>query len=121
MTLAPSREPALWIGAIGSVLTTLATLNLHWLPASAVAAILSLLTAIATAVTTRPIAPSLYVGVLAAVAAVLTQYGFHVPDSTVAATSGVILAAFALFGIRNQVSPKSQVAAPEYVHGSWVR
>lgn len=109
MTPTPSREPALWIGLIGSVLTTLATLNVHWLPASAVAAILALLTAVATAFTTRPVAPSLYVGVVAALAAVLAQYGFHVSDAVISAVSGIIVAGFALFGVRNQVSPKNSV------------
>lgn len=104
-----SGEPALIIGFIGSVLTTLATLNVSWLPASAVAAILALLTAAATAFFTRPIAPGLYAGVVAAAAALLAQYGFHVPDAAVAGISGIILAGFALFGIRNQVSPKSEV------------
>jgi hypothetical protein len=104
-----SGEPALIIGFIGSVLTTLATLNVSWLPASAVAVILSLLTAAATAFFTRPVAPSLYAGVVAAAAAVLAQYGFHVPDAAVAGISGIILAGFALFGIRNQVSPTSEV------------
>lgn len=106
-----TAEPALIIGFIGSVLTTLATLGISWLPAAAVAAILSALTALASAFFTRPVAPSLYAGAVSAVAAVLAAYGFHLSDAVVAGISGIILAGFALFGIRNQVSPKGDVVA----------
>lgn len=98
-------EPALYIGLIGAVGAFLITLNLSWLSASAEAAILSLIVAVVTAVFTKPIAPALYVGVLSAVAAVAAQYGLHWSDAAVAGLSGIILAAFALFGIRPQVFP----------------
>lgn len=98
-------EPALVIGVIGAVGSFLVTLNLSWLSASAEAAIMSLLVAIVTAIFTKPIAPALYVGVLSAVAAVAAQYGLHWSDASVAALSGIILAGFALFGIRPQVVP----------------
>ncbi len=102
-SVSPKFEPALWIGVIGAVGTFLVTLNLSWLSASAEAAIMSLLVAIVTAIFTKPIAPALYVGVLGAVAAVAAQYGLHWSDSSIAALSGLVLAAFALFGIRSQV------------------
>jgi hypothetical protein len=98
-------EPALILGIIGAIGTFLVSLNVTWLSASALAAIMALLTAIVTAVFTKPVAPALYVGVLAAASAVAAQYGLHWSDGAVAALSGVILAAFALFGIRPQVVP----------------
>lgn len=99
------REPALVIGAIGSLLTVLAALNLPGLSAGAAAAITALITAGITAWTTRPVAPALYVGVVAAGAALIAEYGYQVSDQVVAALSGAVLAGFALFGVRPQVEP----------------
>lgn len=104
------REPALVIGAIGSLITVLAALNLPFLSAGAAAAITALVTAGVTAWTTRPAAPALYVGVVAAAASLLAEYGFDVSDQVVAAVGGAIVAGFALFGIRPQVTPKADPA-----------
>ncbi len=101
------REPALYIGLIGSVLTFLVSLNLSWIDAGAAAAILALITGGVTAVFTRPVAPALYSGLVAAVAAVLAEYAVNVPDSVVSSLSGLVLAPFALFGVRTQVTPSS--------------
>ncbi|MEU4570741.1 hypothetical protein [Micromonospora sp. NPDC023956] len=102
------REPALIIGAIGSLITVLAALNLPWLSASQAAALTALLAAGITAWTTRPAAPALYVGVVAAGAVLLAEYHLHVSDEAVAAIGGAIVAGFALFGIRPQVSPAAE-------------
>lgn len=102
-SVSPKFEPALWIGIIGAIGSFLVTLNLSWLSASAEAAIMALIVAVVTAVFTKPVAPALYVGVLGALAAVAAQYGLHWSDASIAALSGIILAAFALFGIRPQV------------------
>ena len=99
------REPALIIGAIGSIVTVLAALNVPGIDAGAAAAITSLLAAVIIAFTTRPIAPALFTGAVAAGAALIAQYGYNVSDGTVAAISGAVLAGFALFGIRPQVTP----------------
>lgn len=104
-SVSPKFEPALWIGIIGAVGTFLVTLHLSWLSAGAEAAIMALIVAAVTAVFTKPVAPALYVGVLGAAAAVAAQYGLHWSDSSIAALGGLILAAFALFGIRPQVVP----------------
>lgn len=101
------REPALVIGAGGSILTVLAALNVPGIDAGAAAAITSLLAAGIIAVTTRPIAPALFTGAVAAGAALIAEYGYNVSDGTVAAISGAVLAGFALFGIRPQVVPTS--------------
>lgn len=105
------REPALVLGFVGALLTFLVSVNLDWLNAGQSAAILALLTGIVTAATTRPIAPALYSGLAAAAAAVLAEYGTSVSEATVAGVTGLILAGFALFGVRNQVSPASEVRA----------
>lgn len=99
------REPALILGFVGAVLTFLVSVNLDWLNAGQSAAVLALLTGVVTAVTTRPVAPGLYAGLAAAAAALLAEYGTSVSEATVAGVTGLILAGFALFGVRSQVSP----------------
>lgn len=99
------REPALWLGLIGAVLTTLVSLNQPWLSAGAAAAILAGLTAVTTAVLTRPVAPGLFVAAFTAIAALFAEYGTNLPPALVTGISSVILAGFALAGIRPQVSP----------------
>jgi hypothetical protein len=99
------REPALVIGFAGSILTILAALNLPGLTAGAAAAITTLITAGITAWATRPVAPSLYVGFVGAAAVLLAEYNYHVSDEVVAGLGGAVLAGFALFGVRPQVSP----------------
>lgn len=99
------REPALIIGVIGSLLTVAAALGIPGLDAGAAAALTALASAGIIAVTTRPIAPALFTGVVAAAAALIAEYGYHVSEGTVAAISGAVLAVFALFGIRPQVTP----------------
>ncbi|GHJ11232.1 hypothetical protein TPA0907_55990 [Micromonospora humidisoli] len=106
------REPALVIGAVGSLMTVLAALNVPGLSAGAAAAITALIAAGITAWATRPVAPALYVGVIGAGASLLAEYGFHVSDGTVAAIGGAIVAGFALFGVRPQVSPAGEPARP---------
>lgn len=113
------REPALIIGAVGSVLTVLAALNLPWLSAGAAAAITALATAGITAWATRPVAPALYVGVVTAGAALVAEYGFHVSDGVIAALSGAVVAGFALFGVRPQVTPAAD-PVPARMAGSTV-
>lgn len=101
------REPALIVGAVGSILTVFAALNVPGLSTGAAAAITALLSAVLIAVSTRPVAPALYTGVIAAAVALLAEYGFAVPDGVVASLPAAVLAAFALFGVRPQVEPKA--------------
>ncbi|MDR7278946.1 hypothetical protein [Catenuloplanes atrovinosus] len=102
------REPALVIGAIGSLLTVLAALGTPGIDAGAAAAITSLAAAVIMAITTRPVAPALFTGAVAAGAALLAEYGFAVSEGTVGAISGAVIAAFALFGVRPQVEPAGE-------------
>jgi hypothetical protein len=99
------REPALIISVIGSLVTLLVAMDVPGVSAGTGAAITTFVTAGIIAATTRPIAPALFTAVIAAGAALFTQYGLDVSDSTVGAVSAVVLAGFTLFGIRPQVSP----------------
>lgn len=102
------REPALLIGLLGSVLTTLAALKVPGISAGAAAAITAAVAACVTAWATRPAMPALYTGAVTALAALLVEYGLDVSDEVVAAVSGTVLALFALL-TRAQVEP---AAAP---------
>lgn len=100
------REPALVFGFVGALLTVLVSLNMPWLSAGAAAAFLAALTGVATAALTRPIAPGLYVAALGSTFALLAEYGFNASDALVAGLTGLLLAGFALFGVRPAVSPR---------------
>jgi hypothetical protein len=98
------REPAAVIAAVGSVLTVLAVLNLDFFTAGQTAAITSLVSAGVMAWTTRPVAPALLTGFVAAAAALFAEYELVVSDEVVAAISGAVLTLFALI-TRQQVAP----------------
>jgi hypothetical protein len=108
------REPALWIALIGAVLTWAAGLGIDFLSTGQAVAITGALTGVIIAVTTRPIAPGLYVAAVSAVAAMFAEYGLHWSEAAVTGLGGIILAAFALFGIRPQVTP---AADPRTING----
>lgn len=99
------REPALWLGLIGAILTWAVTLGLDWLNAGQSTAIITFLTGVVMAIMTRPWAPALFTGSLAALAAVFAEYNLPWSDASVAGLGGIILAGFALFGIRPQATP----------------
>ena len=99
------REPAVIIALVGAVVTLLVSFNLPGVDAGAGAAITTFLTAVIIAATTRPIAPALFTAVVSAGAALLAEYGLHWSDAQVGAISSLVLVAFALFGIRPQVTP----------------
>ena len=104
------REPALIIGFVGAVLTVLAGLELPGLSTVQATSIGVLITGLITAWATRPVAPALFVAVAGALAVVLADYGFRIPDETVAAIGGLILAGCALLGIRANVTPATDPA-----------
>ncbi|MEU8185995.1 hypothetical protein [Micromonospora carbonacea] len=107
------REPALVIGAIGAVLTVLASLNVPGIDAGAAAAITAFAAAVIIALTTRPVAPALFTGVVAAGAALVAEYGMNVPDGVTGAISAAVLAFFALAGVRPQVEPTAGTVPPQ--------
>lgn len=103
-----SREPAVWIGIIGSILTSAASIGISWLNAGQAAALVAAASAILIAVKTRPVAPALFTAGFAALVAVMAEYGLHLPDAQVGFATTIILGVFALFGIRPQVVPQSK-------------
>jgi hypothetical protein len=104
------REPTLIVGFVAAVVAVVVGLNVSWLSAGAGVAVVAAIGAIITAATTRPVAPSLFVGAFVAVAAVLAEYNYHLSDGLISGAGGLILAAFALFGVRPQVTPAADQA-----------
>lgn len=101
------REPAAWIGIIGSILTSAAALGLDWLSAGQAAAIVAFLSAALIAARTRPVAPALFVAAGSALVAIMAQYGLHLTDAWVGFLTSLVLGGFAFFGIRPQASPST--------------
>lgn len=101
------REPALWLALIGAGVTWGVSLGLDWLNAGQATAIITFVTAVVVALTTRPIGPPLFVGAVAAGAALFGQYGMHWSDAAVTGLGAIILAGFALVGIRPQGTPNN--------------
>jgi hypothetical protein len=114
------REPALWLALIGSVLTWGAGLGLDFLNAGQAVAITTALTGVVIAVTTRPIAPGLFVAAVGLIASLFAEYGLHWSDAAVTGVGGIILAGFALFGIRPQVTPVGD-QAPTALNSGQIR
>jgi hypothetical protein len=104
------REPALWLALIGALLTWLAGFNMEFLSTGQAVAITTALTGLVIALTTRPWAPGLFVAAVSALAAMFAEYGLHWSEAAVTGLGGIILAAFALFGIRPQVTPTADPA-----------
>ena len=99
------REPALVVGFIAAVISALVALNLPGVSAEVGAALTTFIGGIVIAVTTRPWAPGLFAGLVASGAALLAGWGMHVTDAQVATISALVMAGFALFAVRPQVTP----------------
>lgn len=118
-----SREPAAWIGLFGSLLAVAAATHVPYITAGVATAGTALVAASAMAVFTRPIAPALYVGAFAALAALLAEFGFHLSDLAVGSIGALIMGTFAFFGVRPQVDPTNaygKVIQGEIVSGASV-
>jgi hypothetical protein len=81
------REPALVMGAIGAVLAWIATLGFEWMNAGQSTALITFLSALVIAATTRPWS-----------------------EEAVTGLGTIVLAVCALFGIRSQVTPAADPA-----------
>ena len=99
------REPALVVSLIGAVLSWIATLGIERFDAGQSTALIALISSLVIAATTRPYAPALFVGVVSAGAALAAAYGLHWSEEAVTGLGSMVLAGFALFGIRPQVTP----------------
>lgn len=99
------RDPALWVSAIGALLGVLAATQNPWVDPGQAAAIVLLLSSVVAAALTRPVAPALFTGVVAAGVALLAEYQLDVSPSLTAAIGGAVLTVLALVGVRPQVAP----------------
>lgn len=97
------REPAAWIGAIATIATVLAAF-IPGLTAGWASAVTALLGSLLMAYATRPATPAIYTGIVAALAALLAEYGLHFSDAQVGAVTAAVLAVFTLV-TRAQVEP----------------
>jgi len=104
------REPTLWLALIGAVVTWAAGLGFDWLNTGQAVAIVGAVTGAVMAATTRPIAPGLFVAAVSVIAALFSEYGLHWSEAAVTGLGGIILAGFALFGVRPQVTPQADPA-----------
>jgi hypothetical protein len=112
------KEPTLIVGFVAAVVAVVVGLNVSWLSAGAGVAVVAAIGAIITAATTRPVAPALYVGAFVAVAALLAEYNYHLSDGLIAGVGSAIMAAFALFGVRPQVTPTASPVPIAPANGS---
>lgn len=112
------KEPALIIALIGAVVTWAVSLGLDWLNAGQATAIVTGISAVIIAFTTRPIAPALFTGAVAAGAAIFAEYNLAVSDEFVTGLGAIILAGFGLFGVRPQVTPASNPVPIAPANGS---
>ena len=107
------REPALWIGAVATVLSLLAGFGLDWLTPAQAALITTAINAILglyTAVRVRPIGPAAFTYAVGALASLAAGSGLNVSQETVGAGNAVVLAVLVLL-TRGQVSPAEEVRA----------
>ena len=102
-------EWVLITAAISAGLDWLVGFGFHGLSATSAAAIMAVITAVGTLVAafaTRPIAPSAFAGLIAAVAALGSAYGMHFSRQGVGFFTVFVLAVVAAV-TRGQVSPKA--------------
>lgn len=99
------REPALWISTIGIILTLLAAFNVDFVTVGVADAVVAAMTAILVAITTRPVAPALFKGVVTAGVALVAQFGLHFNDVQIGAMTAASMALVVLI-VRGQVSPE---------------
>lgn len=113
------REPTLVIGVIASVLSVLVTLNIDGLDAKQAALIVVVLNAVLgviNALAVRPIAPAAFTYLIGSIAALTAAYGFTVPEATVGAVNGAVIAVL-MYLTRGQVTP---AADPRVIDGQVV-
>ena len=99
------REPALIIAFASAVIMWVVSLGLDWLNAGQATAAVAVVAAVVMAVTTRPIGPGVFVAGLSALSALFAEYGLHWSDASVTGLGAIIMAGFALYGVRDQVTP----------------
>lgn len=113
------REPATWVGLIGSGLAVAAAFGVPHITAGVAAAGTALLSAGVMAIFTRPVAPALGVGAFTALMTLLAEFGLHATDGQVAAVTAFILGTYSLLGVRPQVDPTT--SSGRVIEGTIVR
>lgn len=107
MTKLFGREPTLWIAAINAVIVIIGTFGLRFISgdqAGLIVAVINAASAAANAWTVRPLSPTTFSYLLAALLALAAGYGLSVPAETVTALNLAIVPVLALLS-RNQVTP----------------
>lgn len=102
------REPALWIAAISALATMLLGLGFPGLNDGVIAGMTLVLNAAAatwTAFLTRPIAPTVFTGLITAIATWAAAWGWDLAQGQVASVTFAVTA-FMMLVTRNQVTPE---------------
>lgn len=104
------REPAVILGIVSAGLSLVVTfgIGLTSTQAGAIVAVISAAFAAITAAMTRPIVPSAFTGLVAAVVALLAAWHYEVAPETVGSLNALVLALL-VFITRGQVTPTSPV------------
>ncbi|PSL01011.1 hypothetical protein CLV63_101490 [Murinocardiopsis flavida] len=102
------HEPALIIAVVSASLSLLVVFGVPGVTdatAPLIVAVVTAVFAVATAFTTRPIAPAAFTGLITAVAALLAGYGLEFTGEQVAAVNAMVLAVLTLIA-RQQITPQ---------------
>lgn len=107
------REPALVVAAIHGVLMMLSAFAVRGFDDKLAALVQVLLVAIMTAWTAwqvKPVAPTIFTGVITAAAALVARFGWELSDVEIASLVAVASALVTLVGARPQQTPVSDPA-----------
>lgn len=110
------RDPALWLTAIGTLLGLGVAFNVEYLSAEQSAAIQAVIVAVATAaqaLLVRPVAPTVFAGVVTAGAVLLSAYGLDVGQERLGAVQLAVAAVVALL-VRAQSTPNADPAPADH-------
>lgn len=103
------REPALWIAALQALLMLLFTLGVPGIDGGLAGAVSLVLTAAATAWTAlsvRPVAPSIFTGLIVALVQLVARWGVDLSDVQVGSITAFVMLLVTLI-FRAQVTPLS--------------
>lgn len=113
------REPALWIAVIQAVLILLFTMGVPGIDGDLAGGVSLVLTAAATtwsALAVRPVAPTVFTGLIIAVVQLLSRWGLHWDDTQIGALTTLAALTVTLI-FRAQVTP---VDDPRVIDGEFV-
>lgn len=109
----PKREPALWIGALGAILSLLVGFGVPGLSDGLAVAITAFVTAgVAawTAAHTTPVLPTLFSGVISTGAVLAAALGWHLTQHQVSLTAAAMATIVSLIA-RAQITPVNSQSA----------